>query len=141
VPSVDAKDAKQVPAAADQEMVQALPAHSANPALGDGIGVGRLDRCADDLGADRAPDVVEDAGEFAVAVADQESDGRRVAIKGGEKVAGLLGDLRAGGMSGDLRQLHAPGLQLNEEQHVQPLQEHGVHGEEVARQDAGCLLV
>jgi lysyl-tRNA synthetase class II len=43
VPSVDAKDAKQVPAAADQEMVQALPAHGANPALGDGIGVGRLE--------------------------------------------------------------------------------------------------
>jgi hypothetical protein len=49
---VDAKDAKQLPAPADQEMVQALPAHGANPALGDGIGVGRLDRCADDLGAD-----------------------------------------------------------------------------------------
>ena len=43
-----------MPAAADQEMVQALPADGANPALGDGIGVGRLDRCADDLGADRA---------------------------------------------------------------------------------------
>ena len=79
-------------------------------------------------------------GELAVAVADQESDGRRVAVKGGEKVAGLLGDPRAGGVSGDARQLHAPGLQLNEEQHVQPVQENGVHGEEVARQDAGCLL-
>jgi hypothetical protein len=61
------EDAKQLPAAADQEMVQALPAHGANPALGDGIGVGRLDRCADDLGADRAPDVVEDTGELTVA--------------------------------------------------------------------------
>jgi len=65
-----------VSAAADQEMVQALPAYGANPALGDGIGVGRLDRCADDLGADRAPDVVEGTGELTVAVPDQESDRR-----------------------------------------------------------------
>jgi hypothetical protein len=79
-------------------------------------------------------------GELTVAVPDQESDRRGVAVKGGEKVAGLLGNQRAGGVGGDARQLHAPGLQLNEEQHVQPLQEHGVHGEEVARQDAGCLL-
>jgi hypothetical protein len=89
---------------------------------------------------DRAPAVVEDMGELTVAVPDQESDRRGVVVKGGEKVAGLLGDPRAGGVGGDARQLHAPGLQLNEEQHVQPLQEHGVHGEEVARQDAGCLL-
>ena len=74
-------------AAADQEMVQALPAYGANPALGDGIGVGRLDRCADDLGADRAPDVVEGTGELTVAVPDQESDRRGVAVQGGEKVA------------------------------------------------------
>jgi hypothetical protein len=31
-------------------------------------------------------------------------------------------------------------MAFNEEQHVQPLQEHGVHGEEVAGQDARCLL-
>lgn len=33
VPRVDAKDAKQAPAAADQKMVQALPTHGTNPAL------------------------------------------------------------------------------------------------------------
>ena len=59
---VAVEDAKEVAAAGDQEMVQALPAHGANPALGDGIGVGRLDRCADDLDADRTPEIVEDAG-------------------------------------------------------------------------------
>jgi hypothetical protein len=43
-------------------------------------------------------------------------------------------------VGGDASQLDAPGLQLNEQQHVQPLQEHGVHGQEVAGQDARCLL-
>ena len=80
VPSVDAQDAMKVPAAGDQELVKALPAHGADPALGDGVGVWRLDRCADDLGADRAPDVIEGLGELAVTVADQESDGRGVVV-------------------------------------------------------------
>jgi hypothetical protein len=47
---VGAQDAKQLPAADDQEVVQALPAYGADPALGDGVGV---DRRADDLGTDR----------------------------------------------------------------------------------------
>jgi hypothetical protein len=93
------EDAKQLPAAADQEMVQALPAHGANPALGDGIGVGRLDRCADDLGTGRAPDVIEGPGELTVAVPDQEPDRRGVAVEGGGQVAGLLGDPCAGGLA------------------------------------------
>jgi hypothetical protein len=49
------EDAKQLPAAGDQEMVQALPAHGADPALGDGIGVrakNQLDR--DDPGTTSA---------------------------------------------------------------------------------------
>ena len=36
--------------------------------------------------------------------------------------------------------VHTPVVELDEEQHLQPLQEYGVHGEEVAGQDAGCLL-
>src|SRR6266487_2412516 len=55
-------------------MVQAFPAHGANPALGDGDGVRRLDRRKDDLGTDCAPDV-EGPGEPAVTVTDQEPDG------------------------------------------------------------------
>jgi hypothetical protein len=50
---VTVKDGKQPPVAGDQKMVQALPAHGTDPALGDGVGVRRLDRCAEDAGADR----------------------------------------------------------------------------------------
>jgi hypothetical protein len=139
---VEVQDVKKLPPPGDQEVVQALPAHGANPALGDGIGVWRLNRCEDDLGADRAPDVVEGSGELAVSVVDQEPDGRGIVFEGGEEVTGLLGDPGTCGVGGDAGEMHTPVVKLDEEQHVQPLQEHGVHGvhgEEVAGEDAGSL--
>src|SRR5215216_561737 len=136
---VEVQDVKKLPPPGDQEVVQALPAHGANPALGDGIGVRRLNRCEDDLGADRAPNVVEGSGELAVSVVDQEPDGRGIVFEGGEEVTGLLGDPGTGGVGSDAGEMHTPVVKLDEEQHVQPLQEYGVHGEEVAGEDAGCL--
>jgi hypothetical protein len=120
VPDVAVEDAKEGAAAGDQEMVQAFPAHGANPALGNGVGVRGLDRCADDLGADRAPEVIEGPGELAVAVADQEPDGGGLLIKRGGQVAGLLGDPGAGGVGGDAGEMHTPGVQLDEEQDTMP---------------------
>jgi hypothetical protein len=43
-------------------------------------------------------------------------------------------------MGGHPGQVDPPGLQLNEEQHIQPPQRHGLDGEEVARNDPGGLL-
>jgi hypothetical protein len=51
---------------------------------------------------------------------------------------GLAGRPARRWVGGDASQLYAPGLQLNEEQHVQPLQEHGVHGQGSRR--PGCPL-
>jgi hypothetical protein len=51
----------------------------------------------------------------------------------------LLGDPGAGGVGGDTSEVDSSGVQLDEEQHIQPLQEHGVHGEEVTGHDPGCL--
>jgi hypothetical protein len=99
VPDVAVEDAKEVAAAGDQEMIQALPAHGADPALGDGVGVGRLGRCADDLGAEPVPEVIEGSGELAVAVAEQEPDGAGLLIKRDGQVAGLLGDPDTGGLA------------------------------------------
>lgn len=136
---VEVQDVKKLPPPGDQKVVQAFPAHGADPALGDGIGVRRLNRCEDDLGANRAPDVVEDAGELAVSVVDQESDDSGLLSERDGQVAGLLGDPGTCGVGGDAGEMHTPVVKLDEEQHVQPLQEHGVHGEDVAGEDAGCL--
>jgi hypothetical protein len=46
-----------------------------------------------------------------------------------QHVTRLLGDPGAGRMSGDPGQVHPAGGQLDEEQHVDPLEEHGVDGE------------
>jgi hypothetical protein len=98
---VDAQDAKKLPTPSDQEVVQALLAHGANPALGDGVSVRSLDRRKDDLSAEPVPHVVEGSGELAVTVVDQEPDGGGVLIERRDEVAGLLGDPGTGGVGGD----------------------------------------
>ena len=52
----------QVLAADDQELVEALATDSPDPALGDGVGIGRANRCEDDLDTGRAPDTIERVG-------------------------------------------------------------------------------
>src|SRR5829696_6756742 len=96
---VEVQDVTKLPPPGDQEVVQALLAYGANPALGDGVGVWGLDRRQDDLGADRAPVVVEGSGELAVSVVDQEPDGRGIVFESDEEVTGLLGDPRTGGLA------------------------------------------
>jgi hypothetical protein len=99
VPDVAVEDTKEVAAAGEQEMIQAFPAHGADPALGDGVGVRRLDRRTDDLRSDRAPEVIEGPGELAVAVAEQEPDDSGLLIERRDEVAGLLRDPGAGGLA------------------------------------------
>jgi hypothetical protein len=138
VPHVAVEDAKEVAAAGDQEMVQAFPAQGTDPALGNGVGVRGLDRRTDDLRTNRAPDVIEGPDELAVAVADQEPEAGLL-IKRAKEIPGLLGDPHAGGVGGDTSEVDSSAVQLDEEQHLEPLQEHGIHGEEVTGHDGGCL--
>ena len=63
VPDVDAQDVLELPAANDQEPVEALPAHAADPAFGMGVRVWRSDRRPDDLDAFTTEDAVEGAAE------------------------------------------------------------------------------
>src|SRR5437667_1385514 len=72
VADVDAQDLFELVAPEEQEPVEALPAHAADPAFGVGVRVRRLDRRADDLDAFAAEDAVEGAAELGVAVMDQE---------------------------------------------------------------------
>ena len=57
-----------------------------------------------------------------------------------QQVAGLLGDPQTAGISGDPGQVDPSAVQLDEEQHVQPLRRDRVDGEEVAHNDPGALL-
>jgi hypothetical protein len=86
----------------------------------------------------RAPEVIEGSGEVAVAVAEQEPEAGLL-IKRAKEIPGLLGDPGAGGVGGDTGEVDSSAVQLDEEQHIQPLQEHAVHGAKVTGHDAGCL--
>jgi hypothetical protein len=126
-----AKNQPQVPFTGDQHPVQALAAGTADPAFGDRIRPGRLDKCLDDPHADRGEYHVEGGGELGIPVSDQELQAVNVILEVHEQVAGLLGHPRASRMGGDPGQVHAPGSVLDEEQYVQAAQEYGVGVEEV----------
>jgi len=64
VADVDAEDMLEVAATEDQEPVETLPAHAADPAFGVGVRVRRLDRRSHDLDAFAAEDAVEGAAEL-----------------------------------------------------------------------------
>jgi hypothetical protein len=42
-------------------------------------------------------------------------------------------------MRGDAQDVRGPGLDLQHEQHVQALEQHGVDVQEITGKDAGCL--
>ena len=100
---VASEDANELLATDDQQLVQALPADRADPALSDGVRVGRLHRCADDLDTGRAPHVIERPGELGVPVADQERERGGLVIEDGREVTSLLGNPPPSRMTSDAR--------------------------------------
>jgi len=122
----------------DQDPVEAVGADCANPALGEGVGVRRSDRGSDDFDAFGAEDLVEGMAEFRVAIVDQEPK-RLLFAELHDEVARLLGrpaPVRIG-VAGDV--LDPPGRDRDEEQYVDPLEEGGLDGEEVAGDHARRL--
>src|SRR6266571_3445519 len=126
VADVDAEDVLELAATEDQEPVEALPAHAADPAFGVGVRVRRLDRRSDDLDAFAAEDVVEGAAVLRVAVVDQEARPLAAVVEIHQHVAcvlcypGCVGLARAGDIFDPARS------DRDEEQHVQPPQPDGV---------------
>jgi hypothetical protein len=73
----DAEHPLEMAAVEDQQPVEALGAHGSDEALGDRVRLRRADRCPDDLDPFDAEDGVKVARELAVAIPDQEANGRR----------------------------------------------------------------
>ena len=78
---------------------------------------------------------------FESAVTDHESDVLEPLAEGEGEVAGLLHRPLAGGMCGHPAEVHPAGAVLNKNQDVQPVQQHGVHVQEIHREDPGGLGV
>jgi len=81
------------------------------------------------------------AGELGVPVVDQEPYGPPLLLEGHGQVPALLGDPRRIRVACRSAEMHLPRPELDPHQHVQGLQPDGLHGEEVARQDPGRLVV
>ena len=73
VVDVDAQDALELPAAGDQEPVEAVAADGADPAFGERVRFRRSKWGADDLDTFAAENLVEVAAELAVTIVDQEA--------------------------------------------------------------------
>jgi hypothetical protein len=102
-------------------------------------GVRRPNRRADDRHIGCAPDIIERSRELGVPVADQNPERPGLVVKHGDKVAGLLDNPRSGRVGGDASKTHPPAPEFDDEQHIQPLQEHRIDREGVTRQDASRL--
>jgi hypothetical protein len=92
VVDVDPEDLLHVPAAEDQQPFKAFGADAPHPPFPVGVGVGRLHRCDQHLGALSADHVVEPAAELRVTIAYEEPHAASVFLHAQLEVAGLLGD-------------------------------------------------
>jgi hypothetical protein len=68
---IDAQDVFELPAAGDEDSVEALASERADEALGVGVRARSLDRCSHDLDSLAAEHLVERAAELRVAIVDQ----------------------------------------------------------------------
>jgi len=121
-------------------MIEAFASHASDPSFGITIGLRRPDRRQHDLDVFSGEHFVEGSGELRVPISNQEPDSSDIGfIESDEEVAGLLGDPGAVGFAGDTETQDASRLQVQEEQHVDRLEPHGLNGEEVAGDDTSCL--
>ena len=123
----------------DQHAVQEFTAQSTDEALADRVHPRSLDGAAQDPGAGSLEDGVERGSEIRSAITDQEPDVLDPLAEGESEVAGLLRGPVPGWVRGDAAQMHPAAAVLDEYQHVYALQQHGVHVQEIDRQDPGGL--
>ena len=70
---IDAKHMLELPAAEDEQPVEALTTHAADPALGVGIRVRCPDGCADHSDSFALEDVIAAAAELRIAIVDEQA--------------------------------------------------------------------
>jgi hypothetical protein len=139
VADVGREDSFEVASVHDQDPVEALAAYGADPAFDERVRARCPHRCADDPDAVGAEHLIERRRELAVAVVDQEADRLRPLDERLDDVARLLARPLTGRVRGDARQMHLPGCEFDEHECVQPPEQHGVDGEEVAGDDPAGL--
>jgi hypothetical protein len=137
---VDEQYAFEVAAPEDQQPVETFTADAPDPPLSMRPRLRRSHWRLDHSDSGGAEDLVEVAGELAVAITDHKPRLDPLVVDVHEQVARLLGHPCAVGIRRDPGEVHTTSRQLNEEQDVEPPQEDRVDGQEIALEDACCLL-
>src|SRR6266511_1093054 len=132
VVGVGAQDMFELATAEDEQPVEALSTDAADPALGVGVRVRRLDGCADHCDPLSSEDVIEAAAELGVAIVDEEAERLPAVIERHQEVARLLGDPGACWVRGAGDEFDPAALERDEEEHVDPFQPGGLDREEIA---------
>ncbi len=136
VPGVPAEDSLELAMTDDEDPVEAFCPHRPHPTLCVGVGPRGSNRRLDHSDALAVEHCVEAGGELGVPVPDQELDGATAVGEITGQVVSNLGDERGSRMVGDPEDVHLPGRQLDNEEHVELLERHGVHREEVRGEHA-----
>jgi hypothetical protein len=126
VSDVGFKDGLEVAAPEDEGAIEALSTERADEPLGECVCKRSLDRCAQDPQTLGAEHLIEAGHVLTVPIADEEAEGKAVPL--GNEVAGLLGDPGGVGTGGNAPKMDPAGSDLDEEQHIETMQEHGVDG-------------
>ena len=131
--------AEEVTLAKDEHPIQAFSASTLHPSLGECVRRGRPRGSLHHFDGFRPEDLVEGGDELAVAVTDEDLR-RQLAVSDPlGQVARLLSHPVSVRVARTPGQEYAAGGQIDEEEHVEPAEEHRVDGEEVAGQDSACV--
>jgi hypothetical protein len=128
---IDTQHLFELAAAEDQQPVEALATHAADPALGVCVRVRCLDRCADHGDPFGFEDVIEAAAELGVAIVDEEAERLLAIVARHQQVARLLGDPGACRFRRAGDELDPAAFEREEEEHVDALQPSSLDGEEI----------
>jgi len=134
---IRAKDALQVAPAEDKDVVEAFSSNRADPSLGERVRPRRTDGCLHRRESFRSKHFIEGTWELCVSVPEQ--DVLALKVSRDREVPSLLGDPGRVGSAGGAGEMDSPRGELDEEQDVEGVQEHGLDGEEVARQHSPAL--
>ena len=120
----------------DEHSIQTLPTHAAYPALGDRIRARSSNRAPRNLDTDRREHRIERRGELRVAVTDEEPQAIHSVTEFHQQIPGPLHHPVRSRMSRHPHDAHPASVVFDDEQHIQPAQQHRVHMEEVHRQNS-----
>jgi len=123
-----------------QEAVQAPAPERADEALGDRVRAWGANRCLEHPDGLAAEDGVEGLAEPCVAVPDKKPGDGRPFSEIRAEVPRLLGDPLTGGLGGHASGPYEARVVLDEEEHVEPLEQDGVDAKEVAGDQDFCLM-